>query len=87
METADDLVELFRTADPAKMMVWKSVLESAEIAYVVQGEESLGLNSWGLSGSLFGPSSSGAILLIRREDLEVAGLLFRESIPASDPEA
>ena len=71
-----NFVELFRTTDPAKLMVIKSVLDSAEIPYLVQGEENLHLLSWGISGSLFQASSLCAILFVQHEDLESAKVIL-----------
>jgi len=71
-----NFVELFRTTVPAKLMVIKSVLDSAEIPYLVQGEENLHLLSWGISGSLFQASSLCAILFVQHEDLESAKFIL-----------
>jgi hypothetical protein len=68
MEMSEGVVELFRTTDPATLMVIKSVLDSAEIPYLVQGEESFRQLSWGISGS--------AILFVQAEDLESAKVLL-----------
>jgi hypothetical protein len=84
LKADDDLVELLRTTDPARLMVLRSVLDSAEISYMVQGGESLWLNSWGLSGSLFNPSSLCAIIWVRREDLDDARALLQHP---PEPEA
>lgn len=78
MKMSGDLVELFRTTDPARLMVIKSVLDSAEIPYMVQGEESLRQLSWGISGGLFQPSSLCAILFVQTEDLESAKVLLAD---------
>jgi hypothetical protein len=83
MDTSDDFVELFRTTDPARLMVIKSVLDSAEIPYLVQGEESLWQLSWGISGSLFQPSSLCAILFVPPKDLESARVLLDD--PEEEP--
>jgi hypothetical protein len=84
MNPDDDLGELFRTTDPASLMVLRSVLDAAEISYVVQGGESLWLNSWGLSGSLFNPSSICASIWVRREDLEDARVLLQQPPQSED---
>ena len=76
-----DLVELLRTTDTARLMVIKSLLDSEEIRYMVQGEESLRVFSVGISGGLFNPSAFCAILWVRREDLEDARLLLQEPVP------
>ena len=72
MEDSESLVELIRTTDSAQLMVIKSVLDSAEIPYSVQGEDNLRMISWGLSGTMFQPSAFSAILYVRPEDLEDA---------------
>jgi hypothetical protein len=80
-EQEDDLVPLFRTLNIGLLMVAKSVLESAGISYMVQGEEWLHLYPVSFSGGLFNPSALGVVIKVRREDLPDAQKLLEESVP------
>jgi hypothetical protein len=85
IQPEDDLVALFKTPDIALLMVVKSLLESAGISYMVQGEEGLHVFPLSFSAGFFNPSAYGAVIRVRREDLPDARKLLEESVPpASD---
>lgn len=81
-----DLVDFLRTPDVAMLTVVKSLLDSADIPYVVQGEEGLRMFPAGVSGGFFNPSALGAVIRLRREDLEDATQLLTEHAPSPDAE-
>ncbi len=80
MEKTDELVELFRTMDLARLMVAKSVLDSAGLSYFVQGEDSLWRLGAGISGAFPIQTPISAIVFVHPEDLETAKTLL-ESPP------
>ena len=81
MPDPDDLVPVFKTADISLLMVVKSVLDSAEIDYFVQGEESLGLFPVGpVGGGLIGRALA-AIVMVPRDRAEEAEALLKEVVP------
>jgi hypothetical protein len=85
IEQENNLVPLFRTPDIGLLMVVKSVLESAGISYLVQGEEGLHVFPLSFSAGFFNPSAFGAVIRVRRKDLPDAKILLEESVPpASD---
>jgi hypothetical protein len=87
VEPENDLVTLFKTPDIGLLMVVKSVLESAGISYVVQGEEGLHVFPLGSSAGFFNPSAFGAVIRVCRKDLSDARKLLEETVPpASDPD-
>jgi hypothetical protein len=86
-EQETDLVPLFETANIGLLMVVKSVLESAGISYMVQGEEGLHVFPSSFSAGLFNPSAFRAVIKVRRKDLSDAQKLLEESVPpSSDPD-
>lgn len=87
VEQEEDLAPLFETSNVGLLMVVKSVLESAGIPYVVQGEEWAHVFPTGLSTGFFNPSAFAAVIKVRRKDLPDARKLLEESVPpASDPD-
>jgi len=64
------IVPVFRTTDPMALPIVKSLLESADIDYYVQGEEALGLIPLGSMGSAVSRASLGAIVHVNDEDAE-----------------
>jgi len=64
------LVPVFRTTDPTALPMVTSLLESAGIAYYVQGGEALGLIPLGPMGSAVSRASLGAIVHVHDEDAE-----------------
>jgi len=79
VDTAESrLVDLLRTADVAYLAVIKSVLDSAGIPYLVQGEEGLRLIPVSTSLGFFRPDAFGAVVRVRREDLADARSLIEE---------
>jgi len=72
------LVPLLSTTDIGYLAVVKSLLESAGIRFVVQGEEGLHLFPITMSGSLFRSQALAATVLVCREDEEDACRLIEE---------
>ncbi len=82
IETAEELVDLFATPEVALLSVVKSVLDSAGIPYVVQGEEGLRTFPLGMTAGFFNPSAFAAVIRVRRRDYADAQSLLAE---AADP--
>ncbi len=77
----DELVELLKTADIVLLAVVKSMLDSAGIPYLVQGEEGLHVLPLGKAGGFFAPSALGAVIRVRRRDLQDARKMLEETAP------
>jgi hypothetical protein len=82
----DELVELFSTPDAALLMVIKSMLESARIPYMIQGEEGLRVFPLSLSTGFFNTSAYDAVIRVRLEDLPDAKKLLEESVAPPESE-
>ncbi len=78
-------VELLQTHDMAELGLAQSVLTSANVPFVVEGESSLGLFPLTTPG-FFGKRGLGAVVRVRREDLEEARALLAEVTAESEPE-
>ncbi len=76
-------VAVFRTVDVATLAVVKSVLDSAGITYVVQGESALTLLPVAALWSGFGSAGAAAVIQVPEEEAEEALELLRE---VGDPE-
>lgn len=77
----DDLVDLVKTPDGALLMVIKSVLDSARIPYVVQGEEGLHAFPLTLAGGFFNTSAFCAVIRVRSRDFTDAKNLLELTVP------
>lgn len=77
-EPGADLVAVFRTTSVVVLPIVKSLLDSAGIPYVVQGEEALGLLPVGNFGSQVGRASLGAIIHVARDDAEDVEAMLAE---------
>jgi hypothetical protein len=64
------IVPVFRTTDSMILPIVKSLLDSADIEYFVQGEEALGLIPVGSMGSAVARASLGALVHVREDDAE-----------------
>jgi hypothetical protein len=82
--TTQELVDLLTTPDVALLAVVKSVLDSAGIPYVVQGEEGLRTFPLGMTGGFFNPSAFAAVIRVRRRDYPDAQCLLAET---ADPDS
>lgn len=72
----ENLVTVFETADVNLLSVVKSVLQGAEIPFLVQGEEALNMLPLGQMGGPFMKRGLGVAIRVRPEDAEVVeGLL------------
>ncbi len=78
----DELVAALRTWDLVQLAVVKSLLESADVPFTVQGEDSLHLLPIG--GGFFNPGAHAAVLLVRREDVDEVRKLLESAISGAD---
>jgi len=79
IETTEELVALLSTPDVALLSVVKSVLDSAGIPYVVQGEEGLRTFPLGMTGGFFNPAAFAAVIRVRQRDYADARCLLVEA--------
>ena len=82
-----DLVSVLETADVAVLPVVKSVLSAANIPFVVQGDEAIGVlpvGRVGLGGLTSGGHGLSAGILVPREREEEARALLTELPEAED---
>jgi hypothetical protein len=71
-----ELVAVLNTSDSALLPVLKSVLDAAEIPYVVQGDQAMGLFPLGsFGGGLFRRVLGASILVPREREQEARELL------------
>lgn len=77
--TAPDWVELVRVREPARLSILRSVLESAGIEHLVEGEQVQGLFPMATPG-FFLDRGMGAVLRVRPEDLEEARSVIEEQV-------
>ncbi|MFP3941670.1 MAG: putative signal transducing protein [Thermoanaerobaculia bacterium] len=82
-EERQELVELVRIREPARMGIYESLLTGAGIEYVVEGEAVQGLFPFASPGFFLG-RGMGAVLRVRPEDLEDARRLLEEQAPLPD---
>lgn len=78
----DDLVSVLETADVAVLPVVKSVLRAADIPFIVQGDEAMGVlpvGQVGLGGISSGGHGLSAGILVPREREEEARALLTEA--------
>jgi hypothetical protein len=87
MENPSQYTTAWRTTNLTLLAVVKSLLDSASIPYVVQGEEALRLIPVG--GGFFNPRAVEASLMVRQEDLEDVSRLLSslENDAPPDPPA
>jgi hypothetical protein len=76
-------VDVLKTTDIALLMVIQSVLRSADIPFMVQGEEGLRVLPLN-SGGFFNTSAYGAVVRVKSRDLDDARRVLEEAVPASD---
>ena len=84
-EERQDLVELLRIREPARLGLYESLLNGAGIEYVVEGEAVQGLFPFAGPGFFLG-RGMGAVLRVRPEDLEDARRLLEEQAPLPNEE-
>jgi hypothetical protein len=77
-DVESDFAPLLTTSDTAFLPVVKSLLESAGIPFIVQGEEALGLFPLGPLGGTLDAGGLGATVHVPRERLEEAEALLAE---------
>lgn len=73
----DDLVPVLKTTDPALLSVLKTVLEAADVPFVVQGEAGVGLFPMGPAGERVTNRMTGATILVPRSREEEALALLK----------
>lgn len=79
--TEEDLVAVMDTGDVSLLPVVKSVLSAAEIPFVVQGDESMGVlpvGRIGVAGISSGSHGLSAMILVSRDREEEARALLTE---------
>jgi hypothetical protein len=74
--TAGKLLPVLETTDPMLLSTARSVLEAANIPFVVQGEAGVNVFPLGASGSRVTNRSTGAIILVEEERFEEAKTLL-----------
>lgn len=89
MDDRDPWVELVRIREPARLSILRSVLDSAEIEHLVEGEQVQGLFPMATPG-FFMDRGLGVVIRVRREDFEDARRLLEEQVepfdePAEEP--
>jgi len=76
VDAGERMATLLETADVDLLPVLKSVLDSAGIPYVVQGEEALGLFPMSGVGRVFSHLPVGATILVPADRLDEARALI-----------
>ena len=85
---AQELVIVYRTADVALLPILKSLLDSADIPYIVQGEEALGMLPLGrFAVGVVNPRTMAASILVPRERAGEAEQLLTAVSDADTDEA
>lgn len=74
---AQDLVTVLETADVNLLAVIKSLLDSVEIPYLIQGEEALSLLPVGRLGGPFARRGLGAAVMVPPEHADAAQALIK----------
>lgn len=78
------LVPVLRTTDPALLPVVKSLLQSADIPYFVQGEEAMGLFPLGPFGGHHSRSRLGAVIHVPPDRVDEVRELLQEELDVDD---
>ena len=76
MTDARDLVTVLETADVNLLAVIKSLLDGAEIPYLVQGEEALSMLPVGQIGGPFARRGLAVAVMVPEEHAEAASALL-----------
>lgn len=80
-----EFVEIFRTADAGLLPIIESILNGADIPFVMQGEEAaLGLFPFGSVGGGMDGRRLGAIIRVDKEHEEAARALLAEAEDVPD---
>jgi hypothetical protein len=77
----EEMAVLLKTPDVGKLAIVKSVLESADIPFLVQGEDAVSLFPTAYSSGFFNPEAHGAEVLVRKMDLDAAKELLESAEP------
>jgi len=80
-----ELVTVLKTGDPGLVAVTKSLLQSADIRFMTQGEVVQDLVGWGPVGTGHNPILGPAEIKVRSEDAEDARALLKD-LDAGGPE-
>ncbi len=73
-----DLVTVFDTSDPALLPVIKSILQGADIPFLVQGEEAMSMLPVGEVMGPFTKRGLAARIMVKQEDAEAATVLLSD---------
>lgn len=76
---SEDLVIVLETADVNLLAVIKSILDGAEIPYLIQGEEALNMLPVGRLGGPFARRGLGAAVMVPPEHAETARELLKQT--------
>ncbi len=76
--THEDLVTIMETADVNLLVVIKSILQGAEIPFLVQGDEALSLLPLAQLGGPLSRRGLGVAIMVATEDVEAARELLSE---------
>jgi hypothetical protein len=80
----EEMAVLLKTPDVGKLAIVKSLLESAGIPYVVQGEDAVSLFPTAYSSGFFNPEAHGAEVLVPGPDVEAARQVLQSAEPDLD---
>jgi len=78
MSTESDLITIFESGNQGIIAFVKSILDSAEIPYLVKGENIQNLFGLGVIGTGFNPISGPVQIQVNREDESAARELLAE---------
>lgn len=79
MSEPRDLVTVLETADVNFLVIVKSLLDSAEIPFLIQGEEALSMLPVGRLGGPFARRGLAAAVMVPEEHAEAARALLSET--------
>ena len=73
-----DLKTVYETSDPALVPVIKSLLQGADIPFLVQGDEAVAMLPVGEVAGPFSKSGMAARFMVKSEDAEAAAELLND---------
>lgn len=75
----EEMTLLLKTPDIGKLAIVKSLLQSAEIPYIVQGEDAVSLFPMAYSSGFFNQEAHGAEVFVPKGDLDAATRLLESA--------
>ena len=79
MRDDEALEVVFETANPAEVVVVKSLLEGAGIAYLIRGEDQYDAFRGAFRGTVFSPHGRPVVFLVPADRVEEARLLLKDA--------